>query len=373
MEIDLSTTLSIPENSSKMNTLTIFKVLMKHHSVSRAEISHITGISRATVTRLTKQLVSKGIVIETYKGKSEGGRKPQMIELNPNKAFFIAVDVRSKSSKISLFDLSMNSRATFEFSTDSNPDSFVKSLAREINFMLFHFKPIKIASVVISVPGIVNRELSQIRWLPELGWKEVDLSRKLTAELIITGLKTHTIVENNGNLAVIAEFMRGRHVKLGGDRNVIFLSLGRNVETGMILNGKLYRGRTNTAGEFGHTVISKDGRSCECGRKGCWVTYSNIQEEKVDGYLNYLDALSNGIVNIINVTDPDLFIVDGDIVKRWDEFYSRIWDYVQKYALPCNIENLRLVPTSFAPFDAPLIGAGVLGFWNFALQFVSTL
>ena len=219
----------------------------------------------------------------------------------------------------------------------------------------------------------MNRELSQIRWLPELGWKEVDLSRKLTAELIITGLKTHTIVENNGNLAVIAEFMRGRHVKLGGDRNVIFLSLGRNVETGMVLNGKLYRGRTNTAGEFGHTVISKDGRSCECGRKGCWVTYSNIQEEKVDGYLNYLDALSNGIVNIINITDPDLFIVGGDIVKRWDEFYSRIWDYIQKYALPCNIENLRLVPTSFPHFDASLIGAGVLGFWNFTLQFVSTL
>lgn len=369
LEVDFLITPKIPENLSKLNTLAILKVLMKYHSISRAEISHITNISKATVTRLSKDLVSNGFVIETEKGKSMGGRKPQIIELNPDKAFFIGVDVGNESSRISLFDLSMKSRAMFEFSTDNNPDSFIKSLAREINSMLFHFKPIKIESVVVSVPGIVNRDLTQIRWIPELGWKEVDLSRRLTTELLITGLKTHTIVENGGNLAAMAEFMMGKRVNFD-DKNVVFLMITKSLETGLILNGKLYTGRTNTAGEFSHTMISRDGRECDCGRKGCWITYSTVQEEKVDGYLKYIEMLSEGIVNIVNTIDPDLIIIGGDIVKRWNELYPKIWTHIKKYALPYDIKSLRLVPTSFAPLDAPLVGAGLLGFWNFVTHSV---
>ncbi len=372
LEVDLSITPTIPENLSKLNTLAILKVLMKYHSISRAKISNITNISKATVTRLSKDLVTNGFVIETEKGKSQGGRKPQIIELNPDKAFFIGVDVGSESSRISLFDLSMKSRTTSEFSTDNNPDSFVKSLAREINSMLFHFKPIKIESVVVSVPGIVNHDLTQIRWLPELGWKEVDLSRRLTTELLITGLKTHAIVENSGNLAVIAESMMGKYVNFD-DKNVVFLMIAKSLEMGLILNGKLYTGRTNTAGEFGHTMISRDGRECDCGRKGCWATYSTAQEEKVNGYLDYTEILSEGIVNIVNAVDPDLIIIGGNIVKRWNEFYPKIWAHVEKYALPYDIKGLQLVPTSFAPLDAPLIGTGLLGFWNFVTHSILSI
>ena len=114
--------------------------------------------------------------------------------------------------------------------------------------------------VGIGAPGPLDREAGMVLVAPNLGWHMVPLRDKMTA---LTGLPA--ALDNDANCATYGEWWIGA---AKGGRNVIGITIGTGIGGGLILDGKLYHGSSDMAGEIGHTTIDQTGRGCGCGNYG---------------------------------------------------------------------------------------------------------
>jgi glucokinase len=121
--------------------------------------------------------------------------------------------------------------------------------------------------VGIGSPGPLNREKGIVIVTPNLGWKNFPLRDEISSRV---GLEA--TLDNDANCATLGEFWCGAAV---GGRNVIGMTLGTGIGGGLILEGKLYHGVSDVAGEIGHTTIDSTGRRCKCGNYGCLEAYAS--------------------------------------------------------------------------------------------------
>lgn len=172
-------------------------------------------------------------------------------------------------------------------------------------------------------------------------------------------LKIETIVENDANLYAIGEAIEGA----GKDfKNVIVMTLGTGVGGGIIIDGKIYKGKDGFAGEIGHIVIEKDGELCGCGMRGCLESY--VGAERILRDFNVLKRKRGGkeakdvkeigelgregdedaifvineagrnigvaISSLVNILAPDVFIIGGGISNLWDIMEKPVKDEVRR-------------------------------------------
>jgi glucokinase len=124
-----------------------------------------------------------------------------------------------------------------------------------------------VAAVGLGAAGFVNESRTSVMFAPNLAWRDEPL-RKRVEDLV--GLPV--IMENDGNAGAWAEFRFG---SAAGLRDVVMLAIGTGIGCGIILDGKLYRGRWGMAGEPGHYRVVPDGRLCGCGNRGCLEQYAS--------------------------------------------------------------------------------------------------
>src|SRR5205814_2182695 len=121
--------------------------------------------------------------------------------------------------------------------------------------------------VGIGAPGPLNREKGIVIVTPNLGWKNFPLREEISRRVNL-----EATLDNDANCATLGEFWCGAAV---GGRNVIGMTLGTGIGGGLILEGKLYHGTSDVAGEIGHTTIDSTGRRCKCGNYGCLEAYAS--------------------------------------------------------------------------------------------------
>jgi len=125
----------------------------------------------------------------------------------------------------------------------------------------------EVEAVGLGAAGFVDPTGSTVRFAPNLVWREEPLRARVET---LTGLPVS--VENDGNTAAWAEvrFGAGR-----GESDVIVVGVGTGIAGGLVMFGRIYRGKWGTAGEWGHLRLVPDGRPCGCGRRGCWEQYAS--------------------------------------------------------------------------------------------------
>ena len=252
-----------------------------------------------------------------------------------------------------------------------------------------------IASIGIGIPGAVDNNTGVITFSSNLFVENFQLQEMLSK---IIDLPIY--VENDANAAAYGEYICGA---LQDSVNGIALTLGTGIGCGMMIDGKLYRGATPAAGEVGHMVIEMGGRLCNCGRNGCWERYAsatgliqttreyliehpdrnaammamiggninNIEgktafEAKKLGYHlapeiieTYISHLGCGLINLINILDPDTICIGGGVAAAGDDLLEPLCDYVYKeqYNRTSNKVNICLAALGN---DAGIIGAANL-------------
>lgn len=192
-------------------------------------------------------------------------------------------------------------------------------------------------------------------------------------------IKTHLpiYVSNDANCAAIAEY-EVTDGKLFS--NYALVTFGTGVGAGIIINGVLYNGSTGAAGEIGHMVIEKEGIPCKCGRRGCYEKYASItalkRMTKLDNikevfYLserneviqrvldNYLENVSEGLANLINLYDIEMLVIGGSLSEYGDKFMTKLKTKVanklyNRYTYDLNMKVVSLKN------DAGIIGAALL-------------
>jgi glucokinase len=178
----------------------------------------------------------------------------------------IGIDIGGTNTKLVAVNGSGKLLAQERFRTEAAkgaPDFVRRLSAAVLNFRRDYGR--RLVSIGIGAAGDVDPERGVIRFSPNLAWRNVRLSGPLER---LTGLPC--VMENDANMAAWGAFELELKRKKG---NILTLTLGTGIGSGLILDGKLYHGATGSAGEAGHLKIERDGRPCHCGGRGCLEAY----------------------------------------------------------------------------------------------------
>ena len=249
--------------------------------------------------------------------------------------------------------------------------------------------------VGIGSPGVISVETGTVIAAVNLGFDNVPVSKYLSEKFEVP-----VILENDANAAAYGEFKAG---KAKNTENFIAFTIGTGIGSGVVLDGKIYRGTNGIAGELGHSVIKLGGRQCSCGRKGCVDVYASatglitttkeameankeslmwqLSEgdiKKVNGITafkaakqndktalevvnSYIEVLAAAITNIINTFQPDMITIAGGISKEGDFLLNPIKNLVEKDSLKNLEKPLPKIEIAELQDKAGVIGAALLG------------
>lgn len=254
----------------------------------------------------------------------------------------------------------------------------------------------QVASVGVGVPGAVDIYSGSVLYTCNLPLRNVPL-RKLFHRYLALPL----YVENDANCAALAEYFVGAG---RGSKRFVTITLGTGIGGGIIHNGKIFHGANGMAGEVGHMSIVYQGEPCPCGRRGCWERYASaaalkrqtaqaMQEhpdsilfqvvEENDGHVSgqsafiamrrgdpvgkqvcdqYIDYLAAGIVNLINIFQPDTLAIGGGVSNEDDRYLlTPLRQRVEQESLPCNRDKMTRIVRAELGTQAGIIGAAFLG------------
>ena len=251
-------------------------------------------------------------------------------------------------------------------------------------------------SIGIGIPGTVDDAAGEVVFTPNLPLSKIAVTRELE---LTFGCPVR--LGNDANCAALGEMFAGG---AKGAKDVVFLTLGTGIGGGVIIDGKLITGVSGAASELGHMVIMTGGRHCGCGRQGCFETYASATglartaiefigahkesviwelcdgfAEKVDGRTvfdafrlgdkaaqliveRYVGHLGAGIINIINMLEPELICIGGGISNAWDcisEPINKLVDAEKFYRFSPDMPCTKIVKAELGN-DAGIIGAALL-------------
>lgn len=243
--------------------------------LSRHELSSLTGLSAATVSNVTGELIDERLIVEAGLIDSDGGRPRVLLRVDPTYGHVVGVDVGETGVKVELFDLAMTALATAEHPLPSvrpDPATVVAQVASGLRDVLSEagVDEASVIGVGIGVPGMVeqgSRDSDAVRvHAPTIGWDAVPLGRLLRE----SGVTLPLFFDNGAKTLGQAEMWFGAGKGAG---HAVIVLIGSGVGAAVITDGTTYRGATSSAGEWGHTVISYGGRPCRCGSRGCLEAY----------------------------------------------------------------------------------------------------
>ena len=365
-------------------------------SSSRLELSQHTGLSPATVTNVVTGLLEEGIVIESGLEESQGGRPRAILTINESYGCFVGIDVGETHIQAELFDMTMSNLNTVRCSLtpdENEPQQVVERIAQGVESLLAEsgVQRGKIIGVGIGVPGVVEPQGGVSVFAPNWGWHDVPLLSMVGKHI---GLPLY--LDNGAKAMALAEmwFGAGR-----GAENLAVLLIGTGVGAGIVAQGRLYRGATNSAGEWGHTVIELDGRMCRCGSRGCLEAYvgapaiiQRLREQEPDREFvgdqtttisaivetarrgdraavqvledtaHYLGA---GVGNLINLFNPGLVVLGGWAGLQIGRYIlPELRRFAERYALKRPLSATRITLSQLGQ-DAISMGGACLVLGDF--------
>jgi predicted NBD/HSP70 family sugar kinase len=239
--------------------------------LSRQELSALTGLSAATVSNVTAELVDERLVVEAGLVDSDGGRPRVLLRVNPRYGHVVGIDVGETGVKAELFDLTMGRLATVELplgSSRPDPAAAVAQVAAALREVLVRagVGEEDVLGVGIGVPGTVEQGSRALVHAQVIGWDAVPFEELLRDR----DVRLPLFLDNGAKTQGQAElwFGAGR-----GARHAVVVLVGSGVGAAVITNGSTYQGATSSAGEWGHTTIVYGGRRCRCGARGCLEAY----------------------------------------------------------------------------------------------------
>ena len=330
----------------EINRQIALNLVREHQPISRADLARRMEIGRGMVTALIGELLEEGAIVEGATVDAPRGRRPKMLHIRTRDRLVVAVDIRFSRTYVMLSDFGGTQLALETFPTDFDPPALVAAIAERIERLKrLHVSIGNVEGIGLVVPGLVDRVTGRVINAPQLGWKDVDIL-DILAET--TGLPVQ--IENAPMACALAKMWLGQQD--GGD--FVYVTVSDGVGTGIVVNGQLLRGSGNTAGEFGHVPLNRDGPECLCGSRGCWEAYTSnlatlsrylgsparqsrtllhsieltvpeVIARARTGDARALEAilgtgryLGMGLANVVNALNPSRVFVGGEITAAWD-------------------------------------------------------
>jgi len=365
-----------------VNRTAILDIIRRKSPISRLGIAQELNVSLPTVMRIVDEFLEEKLV--RYSGEKDwsGGRKRPLIEFNATENLSIGIDLGGTKFYGAVADL--GGKILHEMTIDHNNSKGEASYAhliKLVDILLCHAHQSgqRIRGIGVGVPGVTYHEEGVVEWAPSLEWRDFHLKEKLN-------LKYHlpVIVDNDVSLSALGElwFEAGQNA-----RNLVLITIGTGIGAGVIIDGMIYRGSHNAAGEVGYLLptpsflnhiyegfgaleqiasglgIAHRARnvlsSFRSGDEVISITAEDVFASARDGdiwaleiYNETVDYLAQLIVTISLCYDPDVIILGGGMARYADLLIDSIRKRIEG-KMPF---HLNLLPSALGP-RAAVMGA----------------
>jgi predicted NBD/HSP70 family sugar kinase len=243
---------------------------------SRARIAEETGLNKATVSSLVAELVERGLLREGSADSSRAlGRPGLLVELDGSGVCGVGGEINVDYLAVSALDLTgavvLEKRVPVDVAhldPSTTLDRFADLVQEAVAGV--EVRGGQLAGVTLAVPGLVQGETGELKIAPNLGWGELSVAQEMRSRL---GEPTYPLhVDNEANLAALAAYADLRQTEDEPVHDLVLLTGAVGVGGGVVAGGQLLRGGHGYSGEVGHMPVAPPGRTCGCGRTGCWET-----------------------------------------------------------------------------------------------------
>jgi glucokinase len=267
------------------------------------------------------------------------------------------------------------------------PDILISQICNGVEILLTknNIEKTKIHSVGVGVPGTADIKTGHVEYCPNLGWEDIPAGSMFQKKL-----NMDVIVSQDSRVAAWAEYLLGAGRPY---KSMFCVAIGTGIGGGIILDGKIFHGAMNTAGEIGHTIFSKHGRHCNCGLDGCLERYcsgTGIFERAFEEYpqkfadlphksesvftLAYdndkemlrlinevVDDLAIGIANAVSILSPEAVIISGGLCEHNTLIIEPLRQKVNKFGYHSwSRKNILQIEKAQMGSEAPMVGAALL-------------
>ncbi|WP_439239691.1 ROK family protein [Lonepinella sp. BR2919] len=376
----------------QMNSAAVYKLIDQQAPISRIQISELSQLAPASVTKITRALLARGLIKEVEQQESTGGRRATsivaeqkafrtlLIHLGREEIVLAIMDLSAKLLKYQHFDLpSVRNLTQLEDFLFEQLDKFIADNAN---------KSSELIAIGITVAGFVNGKNNLIENLPHFELIEPwDLVQRLEQRFNLPSY----IGQDVRSLALAEHYF-------GVTKDCydsLLLRIHRGVGAGIVINHEVFQGYRNNVGEIGHIQVDPLGKRCLCGNVGCLETVvsndaieNKMQQMLEDGYQskwlsleshdieaickasNKHDAVATELIEhvgvqigrvlamSVNMFNPEKIVISGEITQAKNTLFAAIHKTLESHALPAFVKNTPLVVSELHNED--VIGAFAL-------------
>lgn len=312
--------------------------------------------------------------------------------------YYIGIDVGGMSIKAGVADINGNVLHKTTIVTRGNYDAEY-TISNDIHKLIVklldeaNIPEEKIAAVGIGQAGSIDSERGIINY-----WNNIPMKNVHVVEELKKWHKTPVFIDNDANVAALGECVFGA---AKGLRNVMLVTLGTGVGSGIIIDGKIYRGEYGAGAEAGHMRIVMNGEPCTCGGRGCWEAYASVsalirqtkaamekhpesmmcslaaETGEVNGITSfkaaragdkaalevvarYIEYVGTGIVSLQNIFRPQIFLIGGGISKEGEFLTAPLEKFVQDGMFDKETGDPVKIRPAALHNDAGILGAAAL-------------
>ncbi|WP_036719389.1 ROK family transcriptional regulator [Paenibacillus sp. JCM 10914] len=378
-----------------LNRSKILNEIRTNGPISRIDLAKKNNISPSTVAAAVQELIKEGYVSEVGTGSSSGGRKPILLKFNPDNHYLISVVITNSYMNVARMNLEAGILAKKSYPISGlQGDAVTDYLLVVLDEWIGQLQDMAwCVGISITVPGIVGNVQGVVHYNTKLRMSNVPLKQIVSERY---GMKTW--LENDMNSIVLAERRFGAYAY----PNLLYISIGDGLGSGILIHDHILRGKHGGAGEFGHTSVNRSGIRCECGNVGCldgyisWIAvYSRIITAITSGRPTIIHELSEGdiskivpsvykealalgdklardlneeiaehlgagIVNMINMFNPEALILGGEMALGNPELLAKVGQYIDRHAMPILRDGMAFGLASLGEEDKLIGAASVL-------------
>jgi predicted NBD/HSP70 family sugar kinase len=357
-----------------------------------ADLCAELGLSTPKINNVLNDLIAEGLVKDYGKLQSRGGRKPNIYGLVMESGYFLGVDVKQSHINIGLTDLQKNlvhlvERIPYQLNNDKES---LQNLCDLINNFLKEapVKRDKILGAGVNLSGRIN-------YATGYSYSFFHFNEEPLSKVLENSLGLRIFLENDSRAMAYGEFSTGI---VRDEKNVLFLNIDYGMGVGIMIDSQLYYGKSGFAGEFGHIPFFNNEIICSCGKKGCletevsgWALVRNFKEKLAEGSSSILshmpadkiglndiinavnkddvlaielvaeigEKLGRGIAVLINILNPELVILGGNLAQTSEYIRLPIKSALNKFSLSLVNNDTQLKMTKLGE-SAGVIGACLL-------------
>lgn len=364
----------------RQNKNLVLDILKTKSPISRIDIAKITGMSPTSITRIVNELQLQGYLRETEAVASGVGRKATLLEVRGDVLYTVGIEIDKSLLKVGIVNY-IGEMVSLLKSKRNESESYMETL-HKINMVIRkimdenEIPAAKIMGLAVGLPGYIDYKNGIVKVSDQLKWKDANLAEDLQK---LTSF--NVIVDNELKMKIVAESFIG---KAKNSQNSILIGIGSGIGSSITLNGDIYRGETNNAGEIGHTVIDPTGNVCNCGKIGCLATYisegailadsrkvkdvSSIEDvfqsyrDREPWALNIMDRASTyialAISNLLCLYNPEVIILSGNTIEKLPEMKEAIEQKCELYIWEPLKQSVRIVYSELSD-NGVVLGAAI--------------